>query len=66
MVEDPNPKIRFENSLLTPPVINGYPRGGEIVFSKHLVQLDVGSVIVLFKVNQSFQKRYNTPGDKNT
>ena len=35
-----------------------------VVFSKHPVQLDVGSVIVLFKVNQSFQKRYNTPGDK--
>ena len=66
MVEDPNPKIRFSNSLLTPPGTNGYSRGGGIVFSKHLVQLDVGSVIVLFKVNQSFQKRYDIPGDKKT
>ena len=48
---------------MTPPGTNGYPRGGGVVFSKHLVQLDDGSVIVLFKVDQSSQKRYNTPGD---
>ena len=64
MVEDQTPEIRFWNSLLTTPGTNGYPRVGGVVFSEHLVQLDVGSVIVLFKVNQSFQKRYNTPGDK--
>ena len=63
MVEYQTPEIRFWNSLLTPPGTNGYLRGGGVVFSKHLVQLDDGSVIVLFKVNQSSQKRYNTPGD---
>ena len=63
MVENQTPEIRFWNSLLTPPGTNWYLMRDGVVFSKHPVQLDVRSVIVLFKVDQSFQKRYNTPGD---